>query len=547
MPAAPQAEGPSNGLVRSSADDVCCLSASELARRIAAGEVSAIEAVEGHIARVEKVNAALNAVVVKRYDAARAEAREVDARRARGDVLPPLAGVPITIKECLHLEGTPSTSGILSRADAKAPADDAYVRRLRSAGAIVLGKTNAAQLLIFTETDNPLYGRTNNPWNLDRSAGGSSGGEGAIVAAGGSTLGVGTDIGGSVRIPAAFCGIAGLRPTAGRLPDMGRLSVPIGQRGVASQVGLLARHVEDLALGLDVLGNGIGGPALAPPVPLGDFRRVDVGKLRVGVFVDDGVMTPAPAVGRSVKEAASMLVAAGATIVTWQPPSVATAMAIWFGCLSADGGRGMKKLVRGQKTDKRAGLFLGLAGMPNGLRAVVTRILEAFGQRQIAAAMRLFAAGDVQSYWQAVEALIDYEQEFRRHMDFPGVDGTAGGPLDAVLCPAYAVPAVRHGAAADMPLAGAYSLLAPVLGYPAGIVPVTSVRSGEESARPGSRDRVERTARATEEGSIGLPIGVQIIARPWQESVTLAAMRTIERAARARPDYPHTPTIVRAR
>src|SRR6266508_3770583 len=124
--------------------DICRLGAAALARRIAAGEVSAVEAVEGHIARIEKVNAALNAVVVKRYDAARAEARDVDARRSRGEMLPPLAGVPITIKECLDLAGTPSTFGIVSRARSNATSDDRYVGRLRAAGAIVLGKTDAA-------------------------------------------------------------------------------------------------------------------------------------------------------------------------------------------------------------------------------------------------------------------------------------------------------------------------------------------------------------------------------------------------------------------
>jgi fatty acid amide hydrolase len=523
----------------SAIDDVCGLSASALARCIAAGKISAVEAVEAHITRIEKVNAALNAVVVKRYDAARAEARDIDARRGRGETLPPLAGVPVTVKECLDLSGTPSTCGIPSRAKDRAAADDVYVGRLRAAGAIVLGKTNAAQLLIFTETDNPLYGRSNNPWALDRSPGGSSGGEGAIVAAGGSALGIGTDIGGSIRIPAAFCGVTALRPTAGRLPDMGRLSIPIGQRGVASQVGPLARHVEDLALALGPLAGGGDGPALAPPVPLGDYGGVDVGRLRVGVFVDDGVMTPGPAIRRAVEEAAGMLSAGGATVVAWQPPPIATVVAVWLACLSGDRGQGLKTLVRGQKTDKRARLFISLSKMPTALRAIVAPLLATVGQRRMATMLRLFARGDVSSYWRAVEALIDYERDFRQRMD-----SLSEAPLDVVLCPAYGVPAVRHGASADMPVAGAYSLLAPVLGYPAGVVPVMRVRSGEESDRPPSRDHVDRVAHATEEGSSGLPIGVQILARPWQEHVALAAMAAIERAARHRPDYPRTPTTV---
>jgi fatty acid amide hydrolase len=524
---------------RNEPTDICTLGASALARCIAGGEISAVEAVEAHIARIEKVNASLNAVVVKRYDAARAEARAIDARRRGGETLPPLAGVPVTVKECLDLEGTPSTCGIVGRAGASASADDQYVRRLRDAGAIVLGKTNAAQLLIFTETDNPLYGRTNNPWDLDRSAGGSSGGEGAIVAAGGSALGLGTDIGGSVRIPATFCGIAGLRPTAGRLPDMGRLSVPIGQTAIASQVGLLARCVEDLVLGLDVLSHGDGGPTLAPPMPIEDWA-VDIRKLRIGIFIDDGVMTPAPACRRAVEEAANMLAAAGATIVPWQPPPVATALAIWLGCMSADGGRGMKRLVRGEKVDKRAALFLSLSAMPQALRSIVAPLLEFFGQPRLGGTLRLFAPGDAGRYWRAAESAIDY-----RHAFHDAMKGSGG--VDLVLCPAYGVPAVHHGASADLPVAGAYSLLAPVLGFPAGVVPVTRVRAGEETDRPQTRDRVEGTARRAEQGSAGLPVGVQLIARPWQEHVALAAMATVERAARAQPDYPNTPAKVTGR
>jgi fatty acid amide hydrolase len=517
-------------------EDICALGAAELARRIAGGQVWAVEAVEAHIARIEKVNASLNAVVVKRYDAARAEAREIDARRRRGDALPPLAGVPVTIKECLDLEGTPSTSGMPGRASSPAAMDDPYVRRLRAAGAIVLGKTNAAQLLIFTETDNPLYGRTNNPWDLQRSAGGSSGGEGAIVAAGGSALGVGTDIGGSVRIPAAFCGIAAIRPTAGRLPDTGRLSVPIGQGAIASQVGPLARSVEDLALGLQVLG-GDGGPTLAPPLAVGDFRQVDLSALRIGLFVDDGVMTPAPACRRAVEDAAAMLKAAGATVVPWQPPPVAMAMAIWLGCLSADGGRGMRRLARGQKLDKRAATFLSLSAMPSLLRAIVAPLLALAGQPRLGGVLRLFGSGDAGHYWRMAEAAIDYRRAFH--------DGMEGGAFDLVLCPAYGVPAVHHGASADLPVAGAYTLLAPVLGFPAGVVPVTAVRPGEETDRPKTRDRVEGTARRAEQGSAGLPVGVQLIARPWREHVALAAMAAIERAARTRPHYPSVPVSCR--
>src|SRR5579872_7192317 len=212
-------------------------SATELAAMIARGDISSLEAVEAHIERIERVNPALNAVVVKRYDAARAEARQADERLARGEVLGPLHGVPITIKESLELVDTPSTFGLQSRANILSRQDDLYVARMRKAGAIILGKTNVAQLLYYIESDNPVYGRTNNPWNLDRTPGGSSGGQAAIIAAGGSPMGLGTDLGGSIRVPATFCGIAGLKPTAGRMPDTPSFGLMAGQRAIVSQVG----------------------------------------------------------------------------------------------------------------------------------------------------------------------------------------------------------------------------------------------------------------------------------------------------------------------
>jgi fatty acid amide hydrolase len=508
--------------------DICRLSATELARRIASGEIFAIDAVEALIERIERVNPKLNAVVVKRYDAARAEARAVDARRARGDSLPPLAGVPVTIKECLDLKGTPSTFGLKARANTLATEDDPYVRRLREAGAIVLGKTNVAQILMYTESDNPVYGRSNNPWNVERTPGGSSGGQTAIIAAGGSALGLGTDIGGSLRIPAHYCGIATLRPTAGRIPDAGRYSVPTGQQAVASQTGPLARDVEDLALGLAVI-NG------ASPMPLGDFRTVDVSKLRVGVFTDDGFFTPSPAIKRAVREAAEMLAVAGATIVPWQPPAPAITMGIWLAAVTADRGKGMKRLLHGEKVDPRIGALLKLAALPRWARSLIGKIAEAFGQKTLAATVRNLGDGSAAHYWRTVEAQIDYQHAWRLALDEQA--------LDVVLCPAYGVAAVRHGANNNLATTGSYALLVPVLGYPAGIVPVTRVRAGEESERPASKDMAERTARASEESSAGLPVGVQVIARPWREDVALAAMAAVEAAARKCPDYPAAPAI----
>lgn len=515
--------------------DLCDLTASALAARIADGSISAVQAVEAHIARIEAVNPALNAVVVKRYAEARAEALDADRRRAAGAPLGPLHGVPVTIKECLDFAGLPSTFGLPSRARSAADADDMYVARLRAAGAIVLGKTNVSQLLIALESSNPVYGRSSNPWNLARSPGGSSGGEGAIIAAGGSPLGIGTDIGGSVRIPAAFCGIASMKPTQGRAPDRSRYSVPIGQRAVVSQVGVLARAVDDVALGLAVVAGGREDD-LVPTVALGDYRAVDVTRLRVAVYEDDGAFAASPAVRRGVREAAAMLAAAGAQVTPWTPPDANEAIDLYFGLLTGDRGRGLGTLARGQKIDPTIAPLMMFAQRSHRTLGIIRALLNAVGQRGSSEKLRAFGYGDTAHHWSLVERQLDYRERFLR-----ALDDADGGPFDVVLCPPCAVPAYTHGAARDLGLLGSYSLLANLLGFPAGVVPVTRVRAGEDAGGPPSRDMVTAAVNRVDRDSAGLPIGVQLIARPWREDVALAAMQAIEMAARGREGYPHTP------
>jgi fatty acid amide hydrolase len=171
-------------------------SATELAQHVASGQLSALEVTEAHIARLEDAHTRLNAITARRYDAARREAREVDARRARGEALPPLAGVPFTVKDSIDVVGPPSRFGLPWRKDLAAEADDAHIARLRAQGAVVLAKSNVAQLLIYFESDNPLHGRTLHPAAPERTPGGSSGGEAALIGAGASTPGACRTLGG---------------------------------------------------------------------------------------------------------------------------------------------------------------------------------------------------------------------------------------------------------------------------------------------------------------------------------------------------------------
>jgi fatty acid amide hydrolase len=501
-------------------------SARELAAEIAAGELSATEAVESHIARIEEVNAKLNAVVWKRYEAARAEAKAADARRAAKEPLGPLHGVPITVKECLDLEGSPSTFGIVARKDHRAAIDEPHVARLRAAGAIVLGKTNVAQLLMYLESDNPVYGLTRNPWAGDRTPGGSSGGQAAVVAAGGSPLGLGTDIGGSNRVPAAFCGVVGFKPTTGRTPDMGRGSIPVGQQAIRSQVGVFARDVADAELGLRIAAGGTEGVP-----PLGDPASVAVASLRVGWFDDDSIFAPTPASRRAVAEAAEILGRLGARVTAWRPPDPEAARGHFYGLLAADRFAGERRALGSTARDPRIKLLEDAATLP---RPVVDLMLWATGRRRTAEIMRYFGPYDTDTYWRRVEALMDYQAKALSEL----------GDIDVVLSPASPLPALRHGASAEVGVMGIYSNVYNVLGWPAGVIPFTRVRAGEGSQRPVNRDPHDVAARETERAAEGMPIGVQLAARPWRDHVALAAMAALEREARGRDGYPATPVYL---
>ena len=507
-------------------------SATTLVAELATGEISAADAVEAHIARIEEVNPALQAVVWKRYDAARAEAADADRRRRGGEPLGPLHGLPITIKESLDLEGSPSTFGVVSRRDHVASADERHVAALRKAGAIVLGKTNVSQLLLFFESDNPLYGPSRNPWDHERTPGGSSGGQAAIIAAGGSSLGLGTDIGGSTRLPAAFCGIVGIKPTAGRMPDLGRASVPIGQQAITSQVGVMARSVADVVLGMRVAGAAAAdGPmdGLGDTVPpLADPGAVDVARLRIGWFADDGRFPVTPAAGRAVREAVDALARRGAQVVEWQPPDPDQVESLFYGILAADRFEGARRVLGSSARDPRIKLIEDSATKP---RALVNLLLIATRRHRTRGIMRHLGPFDTASYWRKVEALLDYR----------ALAGAALGDVDAVVSPAAALPALRHGASAEVSDMGVYMSLYNVLGWPAGTVPWTRVRAGEESERPPSRDPCFIAARETERGAAGLPISVQVAARPWRDHVVLAVLAALEQAAAIAPDHPVTP------
>ena len=319
--------------------------AGELARMVATRLVTSAEVVEAHLARIAAVNPQVNAIVRVLADEARAGAALADQAVRRGDALGPLHGVPCTVKENIDMAGLPTTWGVPALAGAVVPLDAPVVQRMRAAGAIPIGRTNLPDMGLRVTTDSSLHGITYNPWNRLRTAGGSSGGEAVSLATGMSPIGLGNDIGGSLRNPANACGIASIRPSAGRIPDAGL--VPAEDRLLAVQLmqvqGPMARRVADVRLGLQVLMGAhprdpwsITAPLVGPAV--GRAIRVAVVAAPPGGSCD-------PAISAVVRHAADTLANAGYDVVEACPPRYEEVVATWARLLLGDFASVMAQLL----------------------------------------------------------------------------------------------------------------------------------------------------------------------------------------------------------
>jgi amidase len=306
------------------------LPAHRLAGMLASRELSAAELLAAHLDRIEARNPAVNAVVRLAPDAMD-RARAADQALARGEPIGPLHGLPFTAKDNFETEGVVTAIGVPERATTVPAADATAVARLRAAGAILVGKTNCPPWGGGLETDNPLSGRTVNPYDPARTPGGSSGGEAAAVAAGLSPCGLGTDSGGSLRVPAHFCGVATLKPTNGLVPVTGVVDDegPIGALSdPRTQPGPIARSVRDLALLLGALAGPDGRDGGVAPVPLGDPATVRVDGLRVAVQAGGGSPGPTPETVATVEAAAGALAGAGAAVAEAVPPGDGHALTV---------------------------------------------------------------------------------------------------------------------------------------------------------------------------------------------------------------------------
>lgn len=472
--------------------DLLQSSAIRLARLIRAGELSSVEAVDAHVAQIERVNPALNAVVRTRFEEARAEASRADAVRATTavDALPPLHGVPCTIKECFALTGMPNASGLLARRHLVAEQDATAVARLRAAGAIPLGVTNTSELCMWMESNNRVYGRTNNPYDTGRIVGGSSGGEGAIVAAAGSPFGLGSDVGGSIRGPAFFNGVFGHKPTGGMVPGTGQHPIAAGDGLRYLTTGPITRRAEDLMPLLRILAGPDGLDAGCRHFELGDPARVDLAGRTLLDVADNGALRVSPDLRAAQESAVRALCERGMKVrrVSFAPlqkqfdiwsAMMAEAQAEPFGHMLGDGQRRV-----------RPGLEILKHGLGRSDHTLVASLLAL-----------------VDPVPKLLPSLTRRTAELGRQLRAEVC--AALGPDGVLLYPSYTVPAPRHGVPVRWLLRmhhpWAYMAIFNVLE-----LPVTQVPAGLNAE--------------------GLPLGFQVVSAHGNDHVTIAVALELERA-----------------
>jgi amidase len=448
-----------------------------------AGEISVVELAEAHIAQIERLNPELNAFADFDAERVRERARKHDAWRGTRSGRP-LFGLPVTVKSSIATRGLKCEIGSLLHAGDVPREDAVVVGRLRAAGALILGTTNCPEFLMAYETDNLLHGRTRNPWDLERSPGGSSGGESAAIAAGMSAAGLGSDSGGSVRVPAHFTGICALKPTPGRFPGRGHLPPCVGPFSILGAIGPMARTMADVALLFRTLSGQDRHDPASPPVAL---REPGLGELRantIGYFEDDGMVSVTAETRAAVHATAAALRDAGFRVEPFRPRTLEALRKLWWKFFVQCGAMFYAPAIAGkeQQLSPIFNEFLGIAGSMPPLTAA--QLLDAWAELDLLRARTLV--------------------EMSAH--------------PVLLCPVASIPAFRHGERTWMVEGRAVDYLDAVrhtqwfntLGTPAAVVPVG--RSPE-----------------------GLPIGVQIVARPFEDETALGIATVVDAAFGYRP------------
>ena len=455
-------------------DELWRRGALELAGMVARREVSSRQVVQAHLDRIDEVNSAVNAVV-RRLDAeALRAADEADAAVAAGRPLGPLHGVPVTVKENIDVAGTPTTQAVVALAEAVAHVDAPLVERARAAGAIPIARTNLPDFGLRVTTESSLHGDTRNPWNPRRTAGGSSGGEGAALATGMSPLGFGNDIGGSLRNPAHCCGVASIKPTTGVVPAA--TVVPPEDHGLSAQFmltdGPMARHIADVRAGLLAIAGAHDRDVHSLPVALVD--RAAGRALRVAVLPDPPGGATHPEIAAAVERAGAALGAAGAEVVHAEPPHYVRAIELWMAILTED--------VRWQKP-------------------LIDMVMGDAGRQFLEFAMEHVPPIDIGSFMPLIAERHRVERAWHAFLtDF-----------DVLLSPTWAMPAFELGYDVS-----SYDAAIDVFGQIRPVLPMNLLGIPSAVVQAGMAD--------------GLPVGVQVTGRRFADLTCLAAAELIEQA-----------------
>jgi amidase len=448
----------------------------EITGGIRSKKISVTEITEAHLQRIASCQPKLNAFVHLDAEGARRQARAAETSLLRGEPCGPLHGVPVTLKSCIDVARWPCPAGSLLRKDYVPSQDAPLVSRLKAAGAILLGNTNTPEFLMAYETDNLVTGKTSNPWNLAYSSGGSSGGEAAAIASGCSAGGVGSDGGGSIRVPAHFCGVCGLKPTPGRIPATGHFPPGVGAFAWIGVVGPMARTIADVRTLFEVMAGPDPGDALSVPVPLRSYRQEELRGLRVGILESAALGSATPETRAAVEHAAKSLDERGLIVEPFRLDGLDRALELWWFFFGPVIGHSIRQSTMGDEAQLSPMLLEYLSFAASGPPITLEQFLQACGERDLLRSSILHQMKEV--------------------------------PI--LLSPVSSGPAFRHGEGNYRPGTGyrdsmRYSQWLNLTGFAGASVPLGHSKEG-------------------------LPIGVQVIGRPHEDELVMAVAEAIEQS-----------------
>ena len=514
-----------------------CKNSSDLLSLYAAGQLKVEEALLYYCHAALEADAHSNCLTEIMFEEALEQARQLDRHHgATGELIGPLHGLPVSLKDCVSYQGKDSTIGVIKFAFKPKAEHAALVRQLLDAGAVPFVKTNVPQTMLTFECRNPLWGRTEHPDLPGFSPGGSSGGEGALIALGGSLLGIGNDVGGSLRIPAHFSGICALKPSWNRVSFHGSTGYYPASLLLHPVNGPMGRTVEDLINLSSVLMGPNAHDARTISLPF-DWKLAQDTKrrLRFGLAYTDGFADPVPAVRRALDEAKEALLAAGHEVVEFvYPPDIIRLIALYYAIISGDGGHHFLETLVGEPIDPSLqAFFVGLRMSPRLHRLLSSLLPTLFSDTRVTAIVDALGVKQARSLISLEGERVQAQHTFDRLWRQAGID--------VLLCPPNAMPATPYDRFTELNFTATYTLLWNLLDYVAGVLPVSRVNPAldawpEHHPRPsGSLFRSDVLETMLHryydpQAMRGLPVGVQVVGLPYHEEQVLGAMKSLQDA-----------------